>query len=71
MKLDVINQSYVNLLKDIKTYFHNSSDSIHKARNEIKTINYNNENLVVTSFKVPNIINKIIYTFFKIKRGNL
>lgn len=65
MKLDVINNHYSNLLKDIKTYFSNSNNSIHIARNEIKTIDFYGENLVIKSFKIPNIINKIVYTFFK------
>ena len=50
-----------HLLKDIKTYFQDSNNSVHKARNEIKIINYENKDLVVKSFKIPNIINKIIF----------
>jgi serine/threonine protein kinase len=65
MKLSFINHRYIDLLKNIKTYFNDSSDSIHKARNEIKIIDFNGEDLVIKSFRVPNIINKIVYTFFK------
>ncbi|MCW8896105.1 lipopolysaccharide kinase InaA family protein [Sulfurimonas sp.] len=65
MKLDIADNKYINLLKDIKSYFSKSNNSIHKARNEIKIINFDNKELVVKSFKIPNIINKIIYTFFK------
>ncbi|MCF6310137.1 MAG: hypothetical protein L3J19_06670 [Sulfurimonas sp.] len=65
MKLDLLDKSYSSLLKNIRTYFDNSNSSIHKARNEIKIINFKDEKLVVKSFKVPNIINKIVYTFFK------
>jgi serine/threonine protein kinase len=65
MKLDAIKGSYTNLLKNIKTYFNDSDNSIHKARNEIKTIDFKDEELVVKSFKVPNIINRVVYTFFK------
>lgn len=57
--------SYKDFLLNIKNYFQNSSNSIHKARNEIKVINYLNENLVVKSFKVPSFLNKFIYTFLK------
>lgn len=65
MKFESIHDRYNALLKNIKEYFVISHNSIHKARNEIKTIEFNNENLVIKSFKVPNIINKIVYTFFK------
>jgi serine/threonine protein kinase len=50
---------------NIQSYFNSSSSSIHKARNEIKIINIDDVNLVVKSFKIPNFLNKIIYTFFK------
>lgn len=65
MKFESIHDRYNALLKNIKEYFDISHNSIHKARNEIKTIEFHNENLVVKSFKVPNIINKIVYTFFR------
>ena len=65
MRLDCVHERYLNLLKNIKSYFHNSNDSIHKARNEIKIIDFEAESLVVKSFKIPNIINKIVYTFFR------
>lgn len=65
MKLKSINEQYMPLLKNIQSYFKNSNNSIHKARNEIKIIDFENESLVVKSFKIPNIINKIVYTFFR------
>ena len=65
MKFNSIKNSYEALLKDIKNCFYSSNDSIHKARNEIKIIDFDGESLVVKSFKIPNIINKIVYTVFK------
>lgn len=50
---------------NIQEYFKNSDSSIHKARNEIKTISFDNKELVVKSFKIPNLINKVVYTFFR------
>jgi len=60
-----INQDYFLFLKDIKKHFNTSSNSIHKARNEIKIINYDNQKFVIKSFKIPHLINKIVYTFFR------
>ncbi|MBE0514926.1 hypothetical protein [Sulfurimonas sp.] len=65
MKLSYVNERYIDLLKNIQNYFSESNKSIHKARNEIKIIDFNGESLVVKSFKIPNILNKIVYTFFR------
>lgn len=65
MKFKSIEERYEALLKDIKNYFLSATDSIHKARNEIKIIDFNGESLVVKSFKIPSILNKIVYTFFR------
>ena len=56
---------FKDFLENIKEHFATSKNSIHKARNEIKVINYQNSDLVVKSFKVPNFLNRIIYTFFR------
>jgi len=49
----------------IKDIFNSSDESIHKARNELKIIELNGVKCVVKSFKIPHIINKIAYTFFR------
>jgi serine/threonine protein kinase len=58
-------QNLKNLLLNIEESFHEEDSHIHKARNELKVISYNSLELVVKSFKIPNIINKIAYTFFR------
>jgi len=65
MKLQTINNKYTDLLQNIKDYFDASDNILHNARNKIKLINYNNEELVIKAFKIPNIINQIVYSFFK------
>ena len=52
-------------LLNIKEYFTQGGTSIHKARNELKIINYQKVDTVVKSFKVPNILRRIFYTFFR------
>ncbi|CAA6820011.1 MAG: FIG00388958: hypothetical protein [uncultured Sulfurovum sp.] len=59
------NKSYFSLINNIQEYFNNASNSIHKARNEIKIIKYNNQEFIIKSFKIPHIINKIVYSFFR------
>ncbi len=58
-------EEYINLLTNIRDYFKESDNSIHKARNEIKILDYENRKLVVKAFKIPHFINKIVYNFFR------
>ncbi len=64
-----LNPPFENIFKDfllhIQKYFQKKSISIHKARNELKIIPFNNIQTVVKAFSIPNILNKIAYTFFK------
>ena len=64
----VVNDEFKNFkdfLLNIKSFFQRNQNTIHKARNEIKIINYHNQDLVVKSFKIPNLLNRIIYTFYR------
>ncbi|MDD2653093.1 MAG: hypothetical protein PHX44_08605 [Sulfurimonas sp.] len=65
MAFEVDNNRYLGFLKNIQNHFIHSNTSIHKARNEIKIIDFEGKELVVKSFKIPNIINKVVYTFFR------
>ncbi len=58
-------KSYKNFILNIKKYFLKNSYFIHKDRNEIKIISYQNREYVVKSFKIPHLLNKIIYSYFK------
>ena len=64
-----INPIYETEFKDflinIQQYFKNNTNSIHKARNELKIISYNNTQTIVKSFKVPNLLRRIFYTYFR------
>lgn len=57
--------SFKDFVLNIQSYFKTSTLSIHKARNELKIITYNETDTVVKSFKTPNIIRRVIYTFFR------
>lgn len=65
MKLQIIDSAYKPLLENIQSHFHGSCTVLHKARNEIKIVEFLGEMVVVKSFKVPNLLNKLIYTFFR------
>lgn len=58
-------KNFEYFLCNIRKFFNENKETIHKARNEIKVIIYENKKVVVKSFKIPHFINKIVYTFFK------
>lgn len=51
--------------ESIRSIFSGDTHSIHKARNELKIIELEGIKTVVKSFKVPHLINRIVYTFFR------
>ena len=56
---------YEHFLLNIQKEFQQHDSTIHKARNELKIVPFDNISTVVKSFKIPNIINKIAYSFFR------
>ena len=56
---------FKEFILNIQGHFSQNSNSIHKVRNEIKIIEYSNQETVVKSFKIPHLINRIVYTFFR------
>ncbi len=65
LKINFNFDHFNDFLLNIQSYFKDSDNSIHKARNELKIINYNGADLIVKSFKVPNLLRRIYYTFFR------
>ena len=49
----------------IREIFAGDTHSIHKARNELKIITLDGLKTVVKSFKVPHILNRVVYTRFR------
>ena len=64
-EIDSSFDNFKDFLLDIKVNFNKNKNTIHKARNELKIINSNNIDVVVKSFKIPNIINQVVYAFFR------
>lgn len=52
-------------IQNIDKSFQDNDNIIHNARNQLKIINFKGIDTVVKSFKIPNFINKLVYTFFK------
>jgi len=64
-KINTPYKHFNHFLLKIQEHFKKADYSIHKARNEIKVIEHENQALVIKSFKIPHLLNKIIYTFFR------
>ena len=64
----VLNEKYNNFKSDllnIDKHFIKSSQSIHKARNELRIAPINGLQTVIKAFKIPHIINRIVYAYFR------
>ena len=57
--------SFHDFILNIQSHFNNNTQTIHKARNELKIIHYKDLETVVKSFKTPNLLRRIIYTYFR------
>ena len=53
------------LINNIETYFYNASDILHAERNEIRIVQFLDEDYVVKSFRIPNIINRFAYRYLR------
>ncbi len=63
---------YAHLLpfvKEIAVRFHDDATTIHASRNTLKVFKRATGNIVVKSFKVPNIINQVAYSFFRTSKA--
>jgi len=65
MVYKILDSRFKDFITNIKGYFKNSSHSIHKARNEIKIVEFEDKELVIKAFKIPHILNKVVYGFFR------
>lgn len=53
------------LLEEIYTDFNTKGEILYSKRNEIRIFEYKGERYAVKSFRIPNIISRIIYSFFR------
>ncbi len=64
-KIIACDGAFTPLLENLQRYFENSGQTLHKARNEIRVVDYEGEFYSVKAFKVPHLLNRFIYTFFR------
>ena len=65
MKYELSEESLKDFLINIKEHFNKNKNTIHKARNELKNISYNEIDIIVKSFKIPSLFKALIYSYLK------
>lgn len=63
--LNKTQEKHKEFLLNIRDSFSQYNSTIHKARNELKIITNAEIDTVVKAFKVPNIINRVAYSYFR------
>jgi len=58
-----------NWIKEIPSFFSTQGEMIYKARNEIRIFDTDLGKMVVKSFRVPHIINRIAYSFLRLSKA--
>jgi len=65
LKVVVANSYYKNQIIDLINSFEESGTTFWNKRNKIKIFNVGNEEWNVKSFRVPHLVNKIVYRYFR------
>ena len=65
IKQQLTSKNYKPFVEEIEKYFSQSDIVLQDDRNTIKEVEFNNKAFVIKSYKVPNAINSLIYTYLK------
>ena len=65
MKYESRDDKHIDFISNIRVHFGKSEDCLYTGRNTLKVMACENEEIVVKSFKIPHIINRIAYTFLR------
>jgi serine/threonine protein kinase len=57
------------LVDHIEDYFQNAKQVLHAERNEIRRVTFNDQDYVIKSFKIPNIINRFAYRHLRLSKA--
>ncbi len=66
----VIDEKFESFMVNIKEYFEDKENTtLFQQRNIIKLIENNGEKYVVKSFKIPHLLNQLVYRFFRASKA--
>ena len=70
MNYQVINSTFETFLLNIQEVFQQEeSITLFDKRNIIKVVEHQNEKYVIKSFKIPHLLNRVIYKFFRASKA--
>ena len=64
-----IDAHYRDFVLNIRIYFNQIETLLWDRRNKIKILPFEDEEIVVKSFKIPHIFNRIVYSFFRASKA--
>ena len=66
MNYEAPNERHKDFIKNIKIYFNQDENkTIFQKRNTIKRVNFESKEYIVKSFKIPHLLNQVVYRFFR------
>ena len=65
MKYDILDKEYKEFVLNIEENFNKEKNTLFQQRNIIKVLSFNNKKYAVKSFKIPHLLNKVVYRFFR------
>lgn len=67
MKIEINNKynNYKDFIENIPSAFKTSGNIIYEGRNSVKEFKIHDSDLIVKKYKTPNLVQRIVYTFFK------
>ncbi len=63
--MNYIDKKYKKLIEDIRSIFQKSKQKVFEVRNTIKVIDFEGESLVIKSYKIPHLLNRFVYKYFR------
>ena len=66
MTYETVNERQKDFILNIKTYFNQEENhTLYDKRNIVKVVEFEGKKYVVKSFKIPHLLNQIVYRFFR------
>ena len=66
MSYEVLNEREKDFVRNIKIYFNQETNkTLYNKRNIVKVVEFERKKYVVKSFKIPHLLNQVVYRFFR------
>ncbi len=66
MSYEILNEREKDFVRNIKIYFNQETNkTLYNKRNIVKVVEFERKKYVVKSFKIPHLLNQVVYRFFR------